>query len=117
MHCTHFALTYNIAMLLSTTVSCELIIYIKFYSMKVARVQCDCISSPFPTHVSQGGHCFSTSLQVQLYLAKFHQQNANVGVERGVIESANRHDILLQAYKSATIYSTIILLFLYYNSP
>ena len=82
--------------------------------MTVASVQCDCKSSPFPTHVSQGGHCFSTSLQVQLYLAEFHQQNANVGVVRGVIESANRHDILLQAYKSATIYSTIIL---YYNSP
>ena len=78
-------------------------IYIKFYSMKVAGVQCDCKSSPFPTHVSQGGHCFSTSLQVQLYLAEFHQQNANVGVVRGVVESANRHDILLQAYKSATI--------------
>ena len=61
------------------------------------------VSSPFPTHVSQGGHCFSTSLQVQLYLADFHQQNANVGVVRGVIESADRHDISIQAYKSATI--------------
>ena len=87
---------------------------IKLYSMKVAGVQCDCKSSQLPTHVSEGGHCFSTLLQVQLYLAEFHQQNANIGVERGVIESANRHDILLQACKSATIYSTIIL---YYNSP